>query len=253
MSGIYGEIKRVLQIEMDYKEEVNKQIEFRKFLVDYPSFYVPRVYSELSNQEVIVSEYIEGHNLGELANLSLSQVERNQLGRELLSLFYLEIFKGHLIQTDCHAGNFIVTKMGGDYKLVLIDFGASIFYDESVLVIYQKILRSIFNQQRRDFFITLNSITEKNGGEYEMDPDLIWDYCLMAGSPMRSEDFDWGSTDLADQLYLKSLELIKKSHIEKPPHQFIFLDRKLLGIFSLLKSLKCRFNVKELVSQFISP
>ena len=243
MDGIYGEIKRVLLEEMDYVAEASKHAEYRELMSSAPRIYVPKVYPEYCNDQVIASEFIEGRSFSEFESFNLTQDERNELGRIFFYLFFKEIFHGQLIQTDCHAGNYLYR----NGELVLIDFGACLHYPEATLKHYRDLITHAFHKNRPAFFKVLHDVA----GKIDMNEDLLWEYCLLASGPLQETDFDWGTTKLPDEVSPKAVELVKTSHIETPPHQFIFLDRKLLGLFSMLRLLKARFNVNDVVKGFV--
>lgn len=245
MDPIYEEIRKVLLEEMDYVHEAKKHGEYVTLMKDVPGCYVPAIYPRYSSDKVIVSEFIEGIPLTEVSHLS--QDERNRLGETLFRLFLQEIFKGNLIQTDSHPGNFLY-RQG---EVVLIDFGACLEYPEETIANYRKLIRELFHGKKEDFFSLLNDVAGKSGGKIVLDQDLLWKYCVLAGSPLQSQDFDWGATKLPDDLLPLGMELVKSSTIETPPHEFIFLDRKLLGLFSLLRSLKSRFDVKAVAENYL--
>ncbi len=244
LDPIYGEIKKVLMEEMDYEHEARKHAEYENLMKDVPGCYVPKLYPEFCSERVIVSEYIDGIPLSTLKGLS--QEERNKLGTTLFRLFLQEIFRGHLIQTDSHPGNYLYR----NGEVVLIDFGACLAYPEKTLGQYRRLIGELYHGRRENFFAVLNEISG-NGGSFIMDQDLLWKYCELAASPLRSTDYDWGTTRLPDELYPLGMELVTTSRIDTPPHDFIFLDRKILGLFSLLKSLRARFDVSSVSALYL--
>ncbi len=246
MDPIYEEIRKVLLEEMDYVHEARKHGEYVTLMKDVPGCYVPAIYPAYSNDKVIVSEFIEGIPLSEVQHLS--QTEKNRLGETLFRLFLQEIFRGRLIQTDSHPGNFLYR----EGQVVLIDFGACLEFPEATIRNYRRLITELYHGKKDGFFSLLSDLAEKTGGSMVLDQDLLWKYCLLAGSPLQSNDYDWGQTKLPDELYPMAMELVKSSTIETPPHEFIFLDRKLLGLFSLLRSLRARFDVKAISELYLS-
>ena len=243
MEGIYSEIRRVLLEEMDYRKETEKHEEYFETMKGIPGVKVPKIFKRYCNDIIIASEFIDGRSLSEIEKLNLSQDERNRLGILLFRLFFKEVFGGNLIQTDCHAGNYLYD--GRD--VALIDFGACLHYETAELEKYRDLIRYTYLKDRESFFKALDLVA----GKYEMNRDLLWEYCLLASSPLQETDYDWATTTLPDKISPKGLELVKTSKVETPPHQFIFLDRKLLGLFSVLRLLRARFNVKDIVKDFI--
>lgn len=245
LDPIYGEIKKVLIEEMDYEHEAKKHAEYIELMKGVPGCKVPKIYPEYSSKEVITSEFVEGNPLSHLPELS--QEERNRIGETLFRLFLHEIFRGQLIQTDSHPGNFLYR----EGEIYLIDFGACLSYPEKELSQYRKLVSELYSGNKETFMKQLDEVVSKGKGAYEIDPDLLWKYCQLASSPLRSENFDWGTTKLPDELLPLANELVTNSSIEVPPHDFIFLDRKLLGLFSLLRSINATFDVKAISEMYL--
>lgn len=244
LDPIYAEIRRVLIEEMDYELERKKHCEYQKLLHDVPGCYVPKLYPQFSTADIIASEFIEGVHLSGLSDLP--QEKRNQIGETLFRLFLREIFVSNLIQTDSHPGNYLY-RPG---QVVLLDFGACLRYSDEAIGNYRSLIEELFHGNKEKFLNRLTAIAGKDG-EFAFDPDLLWEYCKLAASPLQSEDFDWGETKLPDELYPLAMKLVTTTTVETPPHEFIFLDRKLLGLFSLLRTLGARFNVRALALEVI--
>lgn len=248
MDDIYFEIKKVLEEEMNYPKEIEKHRNYKEWIESYNGYKVPLIYDEVSAENIIISEYIKYPTLSEIDPDSLGQVDRNLVGERILRLFFLEIFKGEYIQTDCHPGNYHLDNEGNIY---IIDFGAVLKYERHVILKYQTLIKSLYLKNRKNFFKTLDLINNELGSELIFDQEQIWNYCQLAISPLYADNYDWGTTDLPDRLLAKAKELISTVKIEKPPHHFIFLDRKLLGVFSILRKFESRINMLELSNEFL--
>lgn len=245
LDPVYGEIKRVLLEEMDYIKEAKKHAEYAEVIKPLEGLSVPKLYPEFSNDCTIVSEFIDGVPLSTLPDMSVE--EKNRIGELLFRLFFQEIFCGNLIQTDSHPGNFLLKKG----ELYAIDFGACLEYPEHDLQMYRDMLKVIYQKDREGFFLLLDKAAEGKG-KTEIDRELLWKYCVMAATPLHSENFDWGATKLPDEILPVATELVKTSSVDVPPHEFLFLDRKILGLFSLLRSLGARFNVHAIAEKYLS-
>lgn len=243
LDGIYGEIRRVLEEEMDYEAELRKQQAYGRLMGQASGVLVPKAHPRFCAKNVLASDYVSGRSFNDLGARGLSQSERDGPGRSFFSLFFRELFCGNLVQTDCHPGNYLLH----EGTIVVLDFGAVLEYPEATLETYRSLIRTVFVEDRAGFFSALEAVA----GENTFDHDLLWRYCLLASSPLRSRDFDWGSTTLPDDLAPLGFELVRSSSIERPPHEFIFLDRKLLGVFSILRMLGARFDVEGVVREFL--
>lgn len=243
LDGISSEIRRVLEEEMDYPREVEKHEAYRELLLDLPEVLVPKLFDDFCTETVIASAYFPGRPFTDPQFVALPQGERDRLGALFFRLYLREVFCGLLVQTDAHPGNFLYH----EGKVALVDFGALLEYPESVLVNYRQLIRSAYHQDRAQFFQVLRSVSE-----IELNQDLLWKYLLLATSPLRSRDFDWGATKLPDELLPLGIDLVKSARVDDPPHDFIFLDRRVLGLFSMLRLLRARFDVRAIAEEYLA-
>lgn len=107
--------------EVSFINEKNNILQFYRNFKNNKETYVPKVYEDLSNNNVLCMEFIDGIKVtdkaGFLAN-GLDPVKVSELG---LRLFVSQILDYGFFHADPHAGNILVKKDG---KLVFIDFGA---------------------------------------------------------------------------------------------------------------------------------
>jgi len=236
---------------MDYVQEIQTQMYYRESLKEIDLYYVPKVFEEYCCENIIASEYINSPSLSELNMSELSRDELNLIGESLLNLYFIEIFQGQYVQTDCHGGNFLLIRENSQFKLGLIDFGACLKYTEETLWNYRSLIKALYHKDKTQFFILLDKLIKEVDGEYSFDNEKVWDYCLLAISPLEHTSFDWGKTTLPDELYIKAKDILKSSSLSKPPHSFIFLDRKLIGIFSILRQFGSVINMKEIADTYL--
>ncbi|PZU90488.1 MAG: ubiquinone biosynthesis protein [Chryseobacterium sp.] len=103
---------------------VNERNNIKQFAVNFKNnkeTYVPIVYDEFSNNNVLCMEFIDGIKVTdktELLNHNIDPVKISEVG---LRLFVSQILDYGFFHADPHAGNILVKKDG---KVVFIDFGA---------------------------------------------------------------------------------------------------------------------------------
>ena len=211
MDDIYHEIKNVLEEEMDYPKESEKQYQYKNWIEQFEGYKVPKVYTDITKDNLIISEYINHPTLSDLHSESLTQVKRNIIGQRILKLYFLEVFKGEYIQTDCHPGNYHFDK---DNNLYIIDFGACIKFSPNTIKSYQGLIKYLFKKEKEQFFSTLEDINKSNNSGFSFNREDIWDYCQLAIEPLYSEMYDWGKTDLPDRLLKKAKNLIQSVSVD---------------------------------------
>ena len=103
---------------------VNERNNIKQFALNFKNnkeTYVPIIYDEFSNNNVLCMEFIDGIKVtdkNELLNNKINPVVVSEVG---LRLFVSQILDYGFFHADPHAGNILVKKDG---KVVFIDFGA---------------------------------------------------------------------------------------------------------------------------------
>lgn len=128
------EFKRATMRETDYVEEARFGDELWQAYKDNPQFIIPKTYTELCTDNIIVQEYIGGISGAQLLRLKEQGIDpteyvKQQLGSdltkqmELLGFEYIRgIFLLPRVQGDPHPGN---VKLLDNDRVALIDFGIS--------------------------------------------------------------------------------------------------------------------------------
>ncbi len=116
---IAAEIRERITEELDYELEAESQRTMARVYRGHPFALVPDVVLEHSGERVLVSEYVEGKRLSEVA-ATASQLERDRLG-EILVRFHLNGPMRHrLLNGDPHPGNVLFP---ADGRVAFLDFG----------------------------------------------------------------------------------------------------------------------------------
>ena len=60
-------------------------------------------------------------------------------------------------------------------------------------------------------------------------------------------NYSWRESDLPQRVLSSGRNIIKSFRLRTPPHELIFLDRKMGGTFSFLSVLGCKINTRNLI------
>lgn len=243
LDRVFDEVKRILILETSYDHELKMLKSYKENLKEDPFFIIPTPLEEYCNNKILTATLEDGTHLSDLEIDQIPQEKRDLIGEKIFELFLKEIYQFSLVQTDAHGGNFLLTN---DYNnLVLLDFGACVEYTDEELSFYRSFLDCSYNLDKEGLVEAINNFAKYNNDQLSIDEDILFEYMKIASSPLRSESFNWDKTNIPDQLFKLGKELQKSIKAKSVPHQFIFIDRKVIGVFTLLKSLKCEFNVND--------
>jgi ubiquinone biosynthesis protein len=123
LSRILNDFSLDLKNETNFNIEANNGINLGVVLKKYDQenfFYIPKIYKELSRENILIMEFIEGipfigkDNLTKIKGLIGDKLE------DMIIIFIKTLLQEGFFHADLHGGNFFLTKQG---KVALIDFG----------------------------------------------------------------------------------------------------------------------------------
>lgn len=264
LNDMLREVRTMLQREIDYRIELENIQQFGELLRDDPRYCVPAVFPEYCGARVLTMSYEPGLTLDSPAVLGLSQERRNRLGAAALELFLREFLRWNRVQTDPHFGNYRVRldPQGREDRWVLLDFGAVCGYSADFLQHYHEMIRGAFWQDRERLCRAAVDL-----GFMPADASAVtWeDFARMCalivepftestpGQGFRNErgEYRWGASDLPQRVALAASKASLSFSFRLPPKEFVFLHRKLGGVFILLAKLKAELDARALLLDYL--
>jgi ubiquinone biosynthesis protein len=107
--------------EVSLINEKENILQFRRNFKNSKETYVPKVYEELCNNNILCMEFIDGIKVTDTATLLQYNLDPVSVSEAGLRIFVSQILDYGFFHADPHAGNILVKKDG---KIVFIDFGA---------------------------------------------------------------------------------------------------------------------------------
>ncbi len=249
LSPMYQEIKKMLYQEMDYERELKHLLNYQEKVTSVVGVKTVEPITEYCTSNILTTKFSDAIPLRDLNVDSLSLGQRNYLGQNYLHLFYHELFKWGLFQSDGNFGNFLVeTKKQPDW--VMLDFGATLELREDFLKNYQNLIIASSQGDKELFFEVIQNLNIFNNFK-GVDKNIYWDYLEILREPFKQDCYDWGESQMVSEILKYIPKMLKRLPGGKLPSETIFADRKLASIFYVLKHLKCRFNPNDILKQYI--
>lgn len=237
----FEEIKKILILESDYKNEA-EQIKKYSILFKNSNYLVPTVIDELSSDTVLAMSYIKGITLGEWIETNPSIEKKEKVAIKLLNLFKVEFFQNGMVQTDPNPANFLI--QDEDLRIGLLDLGATIHYDKEFIEDYRLMISHVINQDTEKMVECFTKSNLLDSRESKECIDIFIDMQYYASRPFIKEfqPFDYSSVEFNSNLKKNAFKFVKSLRYSSPPKDFIFLHRKLGGIFLILKKLGVKID-----------
>ena len=132
-----------MKIELDLRMEASAAEEIKNDLIEDVNIYIPVVDWELTTNELLVLEWIEGINVSDIKKLKECNINLRTLASNLAISFFNQAYKNGYFHADMHPGNILVKKDG---VLVFIDFGIMGRLKEKDRIAIAEILNGFLNQ-----------------------------------------------------------------------------------------------------------
>lgn len=144
IDNLLKEYSRFLSSELDYRGELKHMIDFGKIYADRSTVIIPKVYPKLSNEMLLVMEYVPSTKITDIEVLRKKGVDTVALAGKIVDMYLSQIVIHGLVHCDPHPGNIGIYKDGE--TIVLYDYGNVIELSEKfrkklnnlVFAIYQK-------------------------------------------------------------------------------------------------------------------
>ncbi|MCK7543914.1 AarF/ABC1/UbiB kinase family protein [Marinobacter bryozoorum] len=262
------EVREMMHREVDYALEAATTERFRERLAGDGRFVVPRVLPEYTTPHIIAQTYESGHPVGSEAVAALSLERRSELGKAALELFFRELFEWGEIQTDPNFGNYRIRLAGeGDNnqdQVVLLDFGAVQQYSDDFLDPVIQMIRASYEE---DLPAVIDGGVRLHFMKREW-PDEVLDkfaeVCMSVLEPLapatrgwpdyavnEQGQYRWKQSDLPSRVARDAARSAISRYFRVPPKEFVFLNRKLIGVYTLISVLRAEFNGESLLRAFL--
>lgn len=238
IDDMIAEMKRTLVLECDYKNEINEMIFFRNlFSQEFAGqIYVPKVFEELSSNEILVTEFIRADKFE--TTLRYSQEEKDYLGNLLYESFLYSFFNRQALHTDPQSGNFLFRKN----QIIILDFGSTKHFSESFVDNYAALCASIKLSDKNLLKKTLIALDINHLNDSEEEFERSEKLIRSIYEPFLKEGI-YPIENLNPFQFIKDYAFNTKIAGRKAAKdEFLLLDRANVGLFMKLRSWQARVD-----------
>ncbi len=222
---ILSTFERTMQKELDYSMEARNLEQFRNFYRNEDSFRVPKAYTDLCSERVLVMELVHGCKITNVEQLKAWGLEPAEIAERGMDIYLKQIFEFGYFHADPHPGNILIQKDGG---ISLIDFGMVGKLLKKDKLAFAGIIVGMANKDARAMALNFRRLS--------LDSDI---------EDMRS--FEYRLSELIEDFASLQLEEINMSALTVGLHRIIY-DYKLKipgGIFLILRAMAILEGIGE--------
>ncbi|MFN5746544.1 MAG: ubiquinone biosynthesis regulatory protein kinase UbiB [Methylococcaceae bacterium] len=143
---VIAEFEKTILDELDLVREAANAAEIRRRFEGSEILYIPKVYFDLTRQDVMVMERISGIPIGDIEQLRQAGVDLKLLAERGVEIFFTQVLRDSLFHADMHPGNIFATR---DARYIAVDFGivGSISHEDKRYIAEN--FRAFFNRDYR--------------------------------------------------------------------------------------------------------
>lgn len=249
---VIDEMQEQMLAETDYRREADNIDFFREKLSPLSFVEVPRVFREYSSDKVLTMSLVRGRHLEQFLKQKPSQKVRDQLGTNLVELFYFQLLKLGAFHADPHWGNYL---FNDDASIGLVDFGCAKKLTPAAL----KYLHAVFlypgDRHSPEFRHVLESNYRAQGKKlstqaYRALVSFSEKFYRNVYPPERErqERFDFADKTFLTDYIREATKLFRTKHVMP---EYLFMARTEMGLYHTLHALKARVPTSDLVRKYL--
>ncbi len=260
---LLGDIAAMLHAEVDYLREADQTELFSGYLADNEKFIIPRVYRQFCTSKLLVTSYEQGLPPLDAPVLALSQERRNRICIAYLELFFKEIFLWGKMQADPNFGNYRIRIDEDGDQLVLLDFGAIEEFPEEFTSGLKTLVHAAYTADLDAVICSAAELKLFPSSLAESSQTAFAEILVMMLEPFNHTLFNregacsegsayrWKSSQLPKRCAALALKSSLSRQFSLPAKEFIFLQKKLLGVYTFISVLDGCFDARDILEEYL--
>lgn len=235
------EIRHMLNKELDYRNELQIQLEVERNFAEIPSVKIPRAFEAFCGKRVLVMEYIEGIKFRSADQPELANIDRKRVASIITQAMAKQVFTDRLFHADPSPGNLLI--LGSD-KVCFLDFGAFGVVTRRRSRLILDLLISLSQANIDEIGRSIVDLCDIRG-EYDpkkflRDVERIADY------------YEREKASPADPVLLQMLVDTANAHRMTLPPDFMLITRALYQFDGMCKALDPQYEIVEALQPFVA-
>lgn len=216
LSEIIQDYRQIILNELDLTLEADNTRRMRHYFTGSSMMYVPEIY--MDSKDVLVAERITGVPISDIATFDELGMDRADLARKGLTIFFTQVFRDNFFHADMHPGNvFVETINPANPRFIALDcaiMGELSRHDQMTVA---RMLLAVMNS---DFMQLIQIVHQAGWIPPGTDQDALAREMRRTVGPMVSKPMH--ELDFAGIL-IQVMDIARRFHLEIPPQLMLLL------------------------------
>lgn len=237
------------EVEARLKEEINYKIEAENTQwfeqnVTLKGISIPSVYTDLSTERILTTQYLEGLHLDHWLETNPSQESRNHAAQLLYDFFIFSSEKLQCLHADPNPGNYLFQKDG---TITIIDFGCVRNLSDLFNKTFSRLMKAYIDDDSEKLFPAYDAL----GMTHAEPSDDFYQKVLRPFGQWVTEPYKEEYFDFADHngYTIRGMEPMRMLHenmrIERIAEEFVFHNRTLYGLYQIFEKMGASVKMRH--------
>lgn len=249
LDTVYAQVKIMILEELDYQHEADAMGKIKLDIAHIEGVKIPRVYTEYSAKNVLVTEFCEGVKITNQE--SKGQFDKDEICDKLMFTYCEMILKNGFYHADPHPGNLLINEAG---EIIILDFGAIGILSKANRFEIPKFIQAVMANDEEKVLESMQKLgfLSRDGNKERVAAKMIAALQTFINSGVKMEDLNYqtikasGIDDLRKELSLKEL-----TATFDVPKDWILLERTILLLLGVCNTINPNYNPIDTVKPYL--
>lgn len=241
LSEIIAVFRDSMNFELDLRLEASAASRFVDNFANDDTIYIPKVYWNLTTEEILTTEWIDGISIYDTKKLLENKLNLEELSTKIAVIFFNQSYRDGFFHADLHPGNILVKKNG---QISLIDFGIVGILSEDDRLWVAEILYAFLH---RDYKLVADVHYRAGYVPQNTNLELFSQYCRAVAEPIIGKQVK----DISVGILLAQLFKVTEAFGMETQPQLLLLQKTMVIIEGIGHTLNPEVNMWQLAEPWI--